>query len=845
MKRAVFPILSLAVLLMLLIPVAAIPSTIHVPGDYPTIQEAISAAADGDTVLVGPGTYLENIDFLGKGLVLESGGGPEITIIDGGMAGSVVSFVSGETAAAVIRGFTITNGTGTYIPGNYPFYCGGGVICSNSVSPLISGNIITANQLPYYSSAGGGIGVIDGASPSITGNVVSQNYSERNAGGILLYEASGVVAGNTFTDNLAGEGMGGAIYCFDADPEITGNAFLDNDAFLGAAMTIAGENTDPLVKDNFFMDNRATNGGGAILCDFGSEPLIVGNLIRGNYAWIGGALVSQDSRPTVRDNLFFDNVAGYLGGAIYHLRYRVDISGNQFIGNRAGQGGAVFSYLGTSVLVNNLMVGNQARTHGGAVRLSAASLEIVNCTITGNVAGWPGGAVYCSATSGVTASNSILWQNSAPEGPEIHNVGSPYIDVNYCDISGGYAGTGNFDSDPLFAFGPGGGFHLSQLSSGQTEQSPCVDAGDPAGEMIDGTTRTDEISDTGIVDVGYHYPTLLRQPVLVVSPGPDRLNPPLVRLFPAEENASHEIEFTALGCAGFSVGVCCGDLDGDGRSELIIGAGPGPALGPHVRGFGLDGTPIAGLSYMAYNTAGFGVNIATGDLDGDGCDEIITGAGPGPGFGPHVRGWNYDGSSHLTSMPGVNFFAYGTTGSGVEVCCGDIDGDGCDEVITAPGPGALFGPNVRGWDVDGAEATAIPAASFLAYETSRYGARVACGDLDGDGIDEIITVPGPGPSCRPFIRGWNFDGDAITSLPGFIFAAWPAVGSRYGASISSGVDIDLDSRDDIVVGPGPDPGAGPTIRVLSYDAAGVRLLFSLTAFPEDWTHGAQPAVGLR
>jgi nitrous oxidase accessory protein NosD len=844
MKRAIIPFLSLAVLLMLLVPAAAVPATIHVPGDHPTIQQAISAAADGDSVLVGPGTYLENIYFQGKNLVLESSSGPEVTIIDGGMAGSVVSFVSGETSGAEIRGFTITNGNGTYIPSIAPYFFGGGILCSNLASPMISGNIIIANLLPYYSSFGGGIGVIEGASPIITDNVVSENYSE-DGGGILFYEASGLVKGNTFTANLADGGYGGGIYCLDADPLIIGNRFEYNDARSGAGIAFVGEYADPLVRGNLFLDNRAASVGGAMRCDFSSEPLIVGNRFEGNFAQTGGAIYSQDSRPTIRDNLFLENRAVTLGGAIYHLRYRVEISGNRFIGNRGGKGGVLLSYLGTPVLDNNLITGNQASNYGGALALSESDLQMTNCTITGNVANGRGGAVYCNAGSGMTVSNSILWQNSAQEGPEIHNMGSTFITVDYTDISGGHDGTGNFDSDPLFALGLDGGFYLGQPASGQPEQSPCVDAGDPAGEMADGTTRTDEIPDTGIVDLGYHYPTLLRLPFLVASPGPGPTNPPLVRLFGAEEGAVHEVEFTAIACAGYSVRVCCGDLDGDDLPELIIGAGPGPAHGPHVRGFTLDGAPMPGLSFLAYNTAGFGVNVATGDLDGDGCDEIVTGVGPGPGFGPHVRGWNYDESSRLCSLPGVNYFAYGTNGSGVEVCCGDIDGDGFDEIVTAPGPGAFFGSHVRGWDVDGALATAIPEVSFMAYEYSRYGARVACGDLDGDGIDEIITAPGPGPANLPFIRGWNFDGDAITSLPGFIFTAWSSAGLHFGASVSSGVDIDHDSRDEIVLGYGPDPSAGPTIRVLRYETTGPRLLFSLLTFPEDWTHGAQPAVGQR
>src|SRR6187397_1890999 len=75
---------------------AAEGATIRVPGDAATIQQAIDAAAAGDTVLVAPGTYVENLTFLGKAIMAVSEGGPAVTVIDGNWAGPVVAFTSGE-----------------------------------------------------------------------------------------------------------------------------------------------------------------------------------------------------------------------------------------------------------------------------------------------------------------------------------------------------------------------------------------------------------------------------------------------------------------------------------------------------------------------------------------------------------------------------------------------------------------------------------------------------------------------------------------------------------------------------------------------------------------------------
>ena len=84
-------------------------TTIHVPGDYSTIQAGINAASNGDTVLVADGTYYENIDFFGKRIVLKSENGAETTIIEIGTTDiPVVSFHNGEDRLSMIRGFTIS-----------------------------------------------------------------------------------------------------------------------------------------------------------------------------------------------------------------------------------------------------------------------------------------------------------------------------------------------------------------------------------------------------------------------------------------------------------------------------------------------------------------------------------------------------------------------------------------------------------------------------------------------------------------------------------------------------------------------------------------------------------------
>jgi hypothetical protein len=262
--------------------------------------------------------------------------------------------------------------------------------------------------------------------------------------------------------------------------------------------------------------------------------------------------------------------------------------------------------------------------------------------------------------------------------------------------------------------------------------------------------------------------------LLVTGPGPGADHPPLVRAFTGYGTPVDGVAFTAYGVDRYGVNVACGDLDGDGTDEIVTGAGPGAVFGPQVRGWAADGSgvsPVPGVNFFAYGTNKFGVNACCGDIDGDGMDEIVTGAGPGAVFGPHVRGWNVDGGTAV-SIPGISYFAYGTLKWGVNVTCADIDGDGMDEIVTGAGPGTVFGPHVRGWNYDGAALAAIPGVSFLAYGTNQYGVRVTGGDVDGDGFEEIITTPGPGVVFASHVRGWNYDGGTLASIPSISFLAW-------------------------------------------------------------------------
>jgi len=585
----------------------------------------------------------------------------------------------------------------------------------------------------------------------------------------------------------------------------------------------------------------------------------------------GGAILIEGSSPTIRNNLFEGNFASGIGGSEIVGGGAIActdgssplITGNRFISNGTydplGAGGAIFSRDSAPDILNNFIINCGSGGTAGGICIHGGSAVIRNCTIEDCGAEYYAGGIHVWDGE-VLIADCILWNNWWTSIPSQILVGidflpeaEPAVTVLSSCVEGGQAGVGvlhgtldwgmgNIDSDPIFATGPSGSHYLSQLAAGQVEQSPCVDAGDPEAEIMDGVTRTDHRPDTGVVDVGGHYLDQDLGPRLVTGPGPAPGNPPRVQLFLPGDDGTAISQFPAYGVDAWGVNVGCGRIADPNHDAIITGPGPGGIYGPHVRGFRGDGTALTGVSFLAYGTNKFGVNVAAGDLDGDGYDEIVTGAGPGAVFGPHVRAWNVDGGT-AAAMPGVSFFGYGTHKYGVNVAAGDLDGDGYDEIVTGAGPGGMFGPHVRAWNVDGATASALPGVSFLAYGTHRWGVRVACGDVDRDGMDEIITAPGPSVAFASHIRGWNVDGAPATPLPGCSFIAWSPTLPRFGAHIASGRDLDGDKRHEIMVGAGPDPAVGSLVRVFEYRDGLVHQSISLQAYPAGWTHGVTVATG--
>ena len=177
--------------------------------------------------------------------------------------------------------------------------------------------------------------------------------------------------------------------------------------------------------------------------------------------------------------------------------------------------------------------------------------------------------------------------------------------------------------------------------------------------------------------------------------------------------------------------VAAGDVNGDGKADIIVG--PDQGAPPLVRVFdGASGNTLQ--SFFAYSPMFTGgVRVAAGDVNNDGRADIITGAGAGGG--PHVKVFSGNGFGLLQS-----FFAYGANFlGGVNVAAGDVNGDGRADIISGAGPGG--GPHVKVFSGDSLQLL----QSFLAYDAAFMGGvRVAAGDVNGDGFADIIAGAGPG-----------------------------------------------------------------------------------------------------
>ena len=238
-------------------------ATIRVPSDQPTIQAGIDAASDGDSVLVAPGSYVENVGFKGKKITVLSADGPETTIIEPvSTSAPTVAFVGGEDTNTVLEGFTIRNGSRNI------------EINGNAAPRILDNRVLNGSDRGIF-------GV------SSSGAIIQGNYFEGNNGAFKTGSGTYYVRENVVVNNHTDEN-GGGLFCYGC--------------------------TNSELSYNIVARNSAAAFGGGIIISSGSGNRVINNTVYGNRAGTedgGGVLVYMTSNCDVRNNIVAFNTSKY------------------------------------------------------------------------------------------------------------------------------------------------------------------------------------------------------------------------------------------------------------------------------------------------------------------------------------------------------------------------------------------------------------------------------------------------------------------------------------------------------------------------------------------------------
>jgi parallel beta-helix repeat protein len=430
--------------------------TIHVPQDVPTIQQAIAAASNGDVVLVSPGTYSENIQFLGKAIAVEGAGTAAQTIIDGSSQGPVVTFSAGEGRGSVLSNLTIQNGA----PGELAVLEGGGVSIVNA-SPTIVNTIIQNN-------VGCGIGGFNSA-PLIQGNTISGTTM-----GISFGCDAGLYGGVSPGNPAEGSGILLAGYSSDGQQaQIIGNTIENNTAHISpggiylqdAGMVVIENN---IITQNWSDFNGAIQAGGDIALIF------VQNLVYNNVTDVTLVLKSAMADTGAIDLGFangpFRNTPTIIANNT--IAFNQDVIIPFPVPSQQGTQLGLLGFYDHVLLTNNVIVGPSPRA-----------------------------SIHCDVSI-------------PPVSPPQFDHNDIFVAGNNPAYSGGCTdqtgSNGNISADPLFASTNTNASYPYQLQL----QSPAVDTGnnntpDLPAEDILGNARIQDAtgSPTPTIDMGaYEYP---------------------------------------------------------------------------------------------------------------------------------------------------------------------------------------------------------------------------------------------------------------------------------------------------------------------------------------------------
>jgi len=447
----------------------------RVPDDYPTITEALEVVSDGDLIYVAPGIYsaatgenfplriVKEIALMGdpynmpelkgdrehtvvligiggvtlQGLRITDGLGSEgINNMDGG--GICVFVGPNETRPVTIRDCTIENNN--CFSGVTHDGCGGGVYCSGTYGTyfvvLISNCIVHNN---YVCGQGGGIFCAPLSNVTMNETLLEENKAVDSGGGVFVDIYASINMNDTYVilNNCLGDplrpdwgGKGGGLVC-------------ESYGLFTAAECI-------------FVQNTARYFGGSIYACGNSQNILRQCELQNNHVY-------DLIRPC-------DGGGAYFTGNATGWFTRCALRGNTSQGNG---GGIAITENARIALQQTLITGNSASYDGGGLHLTSNGTgTLTNCTLTLNssIFGQTGAGIYLDTDNTMNIDSSIIWQNS-PDG--IHQEANP--NVTYSCVQRAWPGIGNIVTDP----------ELDLYTFELKNNSPCIDAGNPASNMND------------------------------------------------------------------------------------------------------------------------------------------------------------------------------------------------------------------------------------------------------------------------------------------------------------------------------------------------------------------------
>ncbi|HEX2975831.1 MAG TPA: choice-of-anchor Q domain-containing protein, partial [Bacteroidales bacterium] len=501
---------------------------IHVPGDYPTVQQGINAALAGDTVIVAEGIYYEQISFLGKPITVASNyildANPvhvTNTILDGCLlpndSSSVVLYTSGEDTTSILNGFTIRNGKGTLATDSLLIYAGG-ILVRNSGAKIINNhithNIIDATQ-PNRNAFGAAISTpwesteewivilnntidsnkcISGSLDALGAAIISC-YNTRMMNNIIINNSSisGGSSGHAYANVLGKSLLTPPDNWFIAENNIIKNnlASCSSNIVRGSGLLCAY--THSRITGNDISNNEIETtyqgtyfGGAGIYIEYPLTTIIRGNTVNNNISsGYGGGLNVLESSSSgmmiIENNTYLSNSSEMGGGAIHFIGNTDNeipvIQSNKFISNQSIKGGAISGQTSGFLFQNNTFHLNEAsNSHGGAIYLlksgNSGNCIMINNGFSENSASQSGGAIY-SFGYNLELLNNILWQDNASMGAEISiDPGILSMAYNNIDISkvegNALIMDGNIFEDPQFC---------DTVCLKPESDSPCLDHG--------------------------------------------------------------------------------------------------------------------------------------------------------------------------------------------------------------------------------------------------------------------------------------------------------------------------------------------------------------------------------